>query len=138
MHYAVPLQAYTPDQELTIHPNATGRQPLFNSLVPSILKPDDYDSFAPQVLRVGDTIRPNGSVYDYTITGAWDGVDLSKPISSFLYSNNPLSDACDVVSIPASIPRTRRTVLIFCRRISPCVRRYRSMTLSSLLPSLSL
>ncbi len=41
-------------------------------------------------------IRPNGSLFTYTINQIYDSNNLSETVSSFLYYNNPLS-SCDIV-----------------------------------------
>jgi hypothetical protein len=100
MTAAVPLSAYNIVQEFTYRPNYTLAVVALSSLVPSVFQPSDADSFTPQLLTVGDIIRLNGSLLDYTTVAAFDGLDETKPVSSFSYYNNPFSDGCDVVRVP--------------------------------------
>ncbi|KAJ7800633.1 hypothetical protein B0H14DRAFT_3885482, partial [Mycena olivaceomarginata] len=95
----VPLSAYNIVQEFTYRPNDTLPVVALSSLVPSMFQPSDADSFTPQLLTVGDIIRLNGSLLDYTIVAAFDGLDETKPVSSFSYYNNPFSDGCDVTNV---------------------------------------
>jgi hypothetical protein len=100
---AVPLSAYTIVTEATYTPNASLSVLPLSGLVPSILQESSYSgpSFSPQTLSTGQSIHPNGSIYpSYVITGAYDGFNTSRPVSSFSYYNNPLSDSCDIVSWP--------------------------------------
>jgi hypothetical protein len=93
----VPLSAYNIVPEFTYRPNDTLPAIALSRLVPSVFQPLDANSFTPQLLTVGDIIRLNGSLLDYTIVAAFDGLDETKPVSSFSYYNNPFSDGCDVV-----------------------------------------
>ncbi|KAJ7831361.1 hypothetical protein B0H13DRAFT_2679343 [Mycena leptocephala] len=96
----VPLSAYTIVTEATYTPNASLPTLPLNGLVPSILQESSYSgSFSPQTLTTGHIMRPNGSIYSYLITGAYDGFDTSHPVSSFSYYNNPLSDSCDITNM---------------------------------------
>ena len=97
----VPLSAYNIIQEFTYHPNDTLPAILLGSLVPSALQ-KSADSFTPQVLNVGYTIMLDNYIFNHTIAQAFDGVDTNKPLSSFLYYNNPFSESCDVVSLSGS------------------------------------
>jgi hypothetical protein len=69
-------------------------------MIPGILQ-HPADGFTPQILNVGDVIRLNNSVFNYTIAEAYDADTLEngQPVSSFSYFNNPLSDGCDVVRV---------------------------------------
>jgi hypothetical protein len=99
--FAVPLSAYTIVTEATYTPNASLPALALSGLVPSILQQSsDSGSFSPQTLTPGQIIRPNGSLFSYLITGAYHAFDISQPVPSFLYYNNPLSDSCDIVSPP--------------------------------------
>jgi hypothetical protein len=99
--FVVPLSAYTIVTEATYTPNASLPALPLSGLVPSILQESSYSgSFSPQTLIPGQIIRPNGSLFSYNITGAYNGFNTSQPVSSFLYYNNPLSDSCDIVSQP--------------------------------------
>jgi hypothetical protein len=101
MTAAVPLSAYNIVQEFTYHPNNTLPAVALNSLVPSVFQ-ESANSFTPQLLTVGDVIKLNGSLFEYTIVDVFDGLDQTKSVSSFLYSNNPFSEACDVVRMASS------------------------------------
>jgi hypothetical protein len=97
--FAVPLSAYTTVSEATYTPNASLPALPLSGLVPSILQESSYSgSFSPQTLSTGQIIRPNGSIFSYNITGAYNGFNTSQPVTSFSYYNNPLS--CDIVSLP--------------------------------------
>ncbi|KAJ7311632.1 hypothetical protein DFH08DRAFT_1044906 [Mycena albidolilacea] len=74
----VPLSAYNIVQEFTYHPNDTLPAVALSSLVPS-----------------------------YTIVDAFDGLDEAKPVSSFSYYNNPLSEGCDVTNVTINFSITR-------------------------------
>ncbi|KAJ7798710.1 hypothetical protein B0H14DRAFT_3544229 [Mycena olivaceomarginata] len=82
----VPLSAYNIVQEFTYRPNDTLPAVALSSLVPSLL-------------TVGDIIKLNGSLFEYTVVDAFDGLDETKPVSSFSYFNNPLSKGCDVTNV---------------------------------------
>ncbi|KAJ7311658.1 hypothetical protein DFH08DRAFT_449057 [Mycena albidolilacea] len=97
----VPLSAYNIVQEFTYRPNDTLPAVALSSLVPSVLQ-QSANSFTPQLLTVGDVIKLNGSLFEYTIVDAFDGLDETKPVSSFSYYNNPLSEGCDVVRMASS------------------------------------
>ncbi|KAJ7893935.1 hypothetical protein B0H14DRAFT_829372 [Mycena olivaceomarginata] len=98
--FVVPLSAYTIVIEATYTPNASLPALPLSGLVPSILQESSYSgSFSPQTLAPGQTIRPNGSIYSYDITGAYNGFDTSQPVSTFSYYNNPLSDSCDITTM---------------------------------------
>ncbi|KAJ6474925.1 hypothetical protein C8R45DRAFT_935459 [Mycena sanguinolenta] len=95
----VPLSAYNIVQEVTYQPNVTLPTVFLGNLVPSILQ-NPTDNFTPQQLNIGDMILLDDYIFNYTISQAFDGVDPSKPVSSFSYYNNPLSDGCDSLFIP--------------------------------------
>ncbi|KAJ7829741.1 hypothetical protein B0H14DRAFT_3872884 [Mycena olivaceomarginata] len=96
----VPLSAYTIVTEATYTPNASLPALPLSGLVPSILQQSsDSGSFSPQTLTPGQIISPNGSLFSYVITGAYDAFDTSQPVPSFLYYNNPLSDSCDITNM---------------------------------------
>jgi hypothetical protein len=101
MTAAVPLSAYNIVQEFTYRPKDTLPAVALSSLVPSVFQPS-ANSFTPQLLTVGDIIKLNGSLFNCTIVGAFDGLDEAKPVSSFSYYNNPLSENCDVVRMASS------------------------------------
>ncbi|KAJ7661856.1 hypothetical protein B0H17DRAFT_1258368 [Mycena rosella] len=96
----VPLSAYDIDQESTFRPNGTLPPLPFSSLIPDILQHPAGD-FSPQILTVGDIIQLNNSVFNFTMTAAFNELDNTQPVSSFSYYNNPFSDGCDVVRIGA-------------------------------------
>jgi hypothetical protein len=110
MTAAVPLSAYNTVQEFTYRPNDTLPAVALSSLVPSVFQPS-ANSFTPQLFSVGDSIRLNGSSFDYTIVGAFDGLDETNPVSSFSYYNNPLSEGCDVVCMASSKLRSFRFLI---------------------------
>ncbi|KAJ7808480.1 hypothetical protein B0H14DRAFT_3881464 [Mycena olivaceomarginata] len=85
----VPLSAYNIVQEFTYRPNDT----------------------LPALLTVGDVIKLNGSLFEYTIVDAFDGIDETKPVSSFSYYNNPFSDGCDVTNVTINIGLTREAIV---------------------------
>jgi hypothetical protein len=93
----VPLSAYNIVQEPTYRPNDTLPQLPLSNMIPSILQ-NPTGSFAPQILTVGDRIQLNNSMFNFTLTQAFDVLDNTQPVSSFWYYNNPLSDGCDIVS----------------------------------------
>ncbi|KAJ7323317.1 hypothetical protein DFH08DRAFT_350882 [Mycena albidolilacea] len=97
----IPLSAYNIVQESTYRPNDTLPALALSSLVPSVFQPS-ANSFIPQPLTVGDIIKLNGSLFEYTVVDAFDGLDETKPVPSFSYYNNPLSDGCDVVRMASS------------------------------------
>ncbi|KAJ7863932.1 hypothetical protein B0H14DRAFT_3443732 [Mycena olivaceomarginata] len=74
----VPLSAYNIVQEFTYRPNNTLPAVALSSLIPSVFQ-QSVNSFTPQLFSVGDSIRLNGSSFDYTIVGAFDGLDETKP-----------------------------------------------------------
>ncbi|KAJ7861419.1 hypothetical protein B0H14DRAFT_3617546 [Mycena olivaceomarginata] len=90
----VPLSAYSVVQEFTYRPNDTLPAVALSSLVPSFFQQSTVTT--PQLLTVGDIIRLNGSVFNYTVVDIFDGVDQTNPVSSFLYYNSLFSDGCDV------------------------------------------
>ncbi|KAF7343567.1 hypothetical protein MSAN_01977200 [Mycena sanguinolenta] len=98
----VPLSAYNIVQEFTYQPNDTLPTVFLGNLVPSVLH-NPTDSFTPQLLSVGETIVLDDNIFNYTIAQAFDGVDTSKPVSTFPYYNNPLSDGCDVANITVQL-----------------------------------
>ncbi|KAJ7861416.1 hypothetical protein B0H14DRAFT_2742217 [Mycena olivaceomarginata] len=102
----VPLSAYNIVQEFTYRPNDTLPAVALSSLVPSVFQ-QSANSFTPQLLTVGDVIRLNGSLFNYTILDAFNGLDEDEPVSSFLYSNNPFSEGCDVANITINFDLTR-------------------------------
>lgn len=101
MTAAVPLSAYNIVQEFTYRPNDTLPAVALSSLVPSVFQ-QSANSFTPQLLTVGDVIKLNGSLFEYTIIDAFNDLDEDEPVSSFLYSNNPFSDGCDMVHVASS------------------------------------
>ncbi|KAF7343596.1 hypothetical protein MSAN_01980100 [Mycena sanguinolenta] len=101
----VPLSAYNIVQEFTYQPNDTLPTVFLGNLVPSVLK-NPTDSFTPQLLSVGETIVLDDNIFNYTISQAFDGIDTSKPVSTFPYYNNPLSDGCDVANITIQVQLT--------------------------------
>jgi hypothetical protein len=86
MAITVPLSAYNIVQEFTYRPNDTLPVVALSSLVPSVFKPS-ANSFTPQLLTVGDIIKLNGSLFEYTIVDAFDDLDETEPVSSFSYYN---------------------------------------------------
>ncbi|KAJ7890908.1 hypothetical protein B0H14DRAFT_3126500 [Mycena olivaceomarginata] len=114
----VPLSAYTIVTEATYTPNASLPVLPLSGLVPSILQESSYSgSFSPQTLTSGQIIRPNGSIYSYNITGAYNGFDTTQPVTSFLYYNNPLSDSCDITTMTIqaeALERIQGSVQITC------------------------
>ncbi|KAJ7844860.1 hypothetical protein B0H14DRAFT_3685481 [Mycena olivaceomarginata] len=62
----VPLSAYSIVQEFTYRPNDTLPANAPSRLVPLMFQQSAV-TFTPQLLTVGDVIRLNGSLYDYTI-----------------------------------------------------------------------
>ncbi|KAJ7825025.1 hypothetical protein B0H14DRAFT_2596811 [Mycena olivaceomarginata] len=71
--FAAPLSAYTTVSEATYTPNASLPALPLSGLVPSILQESSYSgSFSPQTLSTGQIIRPNGSIFSYNITGAYN------------------------------------------------------------------
>ncbi|KAJ7311631.1 hypothetical protein DFH08DRAFT_822404 [Mycena albidolilacea] len=93
-------------QEFTYRPNDTLPAVALSSLVPSVFQLS-ANSFTPQLLTVGDVIKLNGSLFEYTIVDAFDGLDETKPVSSFSYHNNPFSDGCDVTDVTINVGLTR-------------------------------
>ncbi|KAJ7716791.1 hypothetical protein B0H14DRAFT_3631860 [Mycena olivaceomarginata] len=102
----VPLSAYNIVQEFTYRPNDTLPAVALSSLVPSVFQ-QSTNSFTPQLFSVGDSFRLNGSLIEYTIVDAFDGLDETKPVSSFSYYNNPFSDGCDVTDVTINVGLTR-------------------------------
>lgn len=93
---AVPLSAYETVQEVTYRPNDTLPPLPMSNFIPSILRTPTA-SFTPHVLAVGDVIFLNGSIFNYTIVKAFDGLEQNATsVTSFPYYNNPFSD-CDIV-----------------------------------------
>ncbi|KAF7378385.1 hypothetical protein MSAN_00265000 [Mycena sanguinolenta] len=90
----VPLSAYNIVQEVTYQPNDTLPTVFLGKLVPSVLQ-NPTDSFTPQQLNVGAVMMLDDHIFNYTIAEAFEGVDTRKPVSSFSYYNNPLSESCD-------------------------------------------
>jgi hypothetical protein len=93
----VPLSAYDIDQQSVFRPNDTLRPLPLSNMIPEIWHHPTGD-FTPQFLTVGDRIQLNNSIFNFTITEAFDEDDNTLPVSSFSYYNNPLSEGCDVVS----------------------------------------
>ncbi|KAJ7861398.1 hypothetical protein B0H14DRAFT_2742135 [Mycena olivaceomarginata] len=108
----VPLSAYNIVQEFTYRPNETLPVVALSSLVPSVFQPS-ANSFTPQLLTVGDVIKLNGSLFEYTIVDAFDGLDETNPVSSFSYYNNPLSEGCDVTNVTFKVAITCRVPTLF-------------------------
>ncbi|KAJ7487089.1 hypothetical protein FB451DRAFT_1554181 [Mycena latifolia] len=99
----VPLSAYELNQESTFRPNDTLSPLPFYNLIPKILQ-HPTDSFTPQILTIGDRIKLNQSLFEFTIFAAFDRPDnATQTPSAFLYYNNPFSDGCDVVRLGADI-----------------------------------
>ncbi|KAF7343550.1 hypothetical protein MSAN_01975500 [Mycena sanguinolenta] len=105
----IPLSAYNIVQEFTYQPNNTLPTIFLGNLVPSVLQ-NPTDNFTPQLFSVGETIVLDDNIFNYTISQAFDGVDTSKPVSTFPYYNNPLSDGCDVANITIQVQLTEDTV----------------------------
>ncbi|KAK6984860.1 hypothetical protein R3P38DRAFT_3231241 [Favolaschia claudopus] len=93
----IPLSAYEFIQELTYRPNDTIPALPMSNWLPSFLQIPKV-SFTPQVLAVGSTIALNGSMFRFKILDAVDNSNKNEPVSTFAYSNNPFSEACDVIS----------------------------------------
>ncbi|KAJ6554628.1 hypothetical protein B0H19DRAFT_1071992 [Mycena capillaripes] len=94
----VPLSAYELIQESTFRPNDTLPPLPFYNLIPRILQ-HPTDSFMPHTLTIGDTIKLNRSLFEFTIFSAFDrNANPTQTPSAFSYYNNPFSDGCDVVS----------------------------------------
>ncbi|KAF8144749.1 hypothetical protein K438DRAFT_1873234 [Mycena galopus ATCC 62051] len=104
----VPLSAYNIVQETTYRPNDSFPSLPLSNILPSILQNPAGD-FAPQLLTVGDVLILNNSIFNYTISEAFDGNDMTTPIFSFSYYNNPLSDNCDVTNITLNLVVTKTT-----------------------------
>ncbi|KAF8185535.1 hypothetical protein K438DRAFT_1836627 [Mycena galopus ATCC 62051] len=98
----VPLSAYNIVQEATYRPNDSLQSLPLSNILPSILQNPAGD-FAPQLLTVGDVLILNNSIFNHTISEAFNSPDLATPISSFPYYNNPLSDNCDVTNITLNL-----------------------------------
>ncbi|KAJ7325912.1 hypothetical protein DFH08DRAFT_816990 [Mycena albidolilacea] len=93
----VPLSAYNIIQEFTYHPNDTLPPLPLSNFIPSFLQ-NPTTGFTPQILTIGDVIKPPGSIFNYTIVEAFDtSVTNHTGVSSFSYYNNPLFDGCDVI-----------------------------------------
>ncbi|KAJ7846485.1 hypothetical protein B0H14DRAFT_3138766 [Mycena olivaceomarginata] len=112
MKITVPLSAYNIVQEFTYRPNDTLPALALSSLVPSVFQPS-ANSFTPQLLTVGDIIKLNGSLLEYTVVDAFDGLDETNPVSSFSYYNNPLSEGCDVTNVTINVGLTREVEASF-------------------------
>ncbi|KAJ6564034.1 hypothetical protein B0H19DRAFT_1067633 [Mycena capillaripes] len=97
---SVPLWAYDIDQEFTYRPNDTLPSLPLSYMVPQILQ-HQTAGFTPQILAVEDTIQLNNSVFNFTITEAFD--TNAQPVSSFSYYNNPFSSGCDITNMTAGI-----------------------------------
>ncbi|KAJ6449895.1 hypothetical protein C8R45DRAFT_1084119 [Mycena sanguinolenta] len=100
----VPLSAYNINQEFTYRPNDTLPHLPLSNMIPAILQ-HQSDGFTPQILNVGDVIRLNNSVFNYTIAEAYDAdaLENDQPVSSFSYFNNPFSDGCDVINMTVNM-----------------------------------
>ncbi|KAJ7085277.1 aspartic peptidase domain-containing protein [Mycena epipterygia] len=59
----------------------------------------------PMLRFLGQTFRLNNSVFDYTITSAFEAGENGRPVFSFPYYNNPFSSSCDVINITAIVGR---------------------------------
>ncbi|KAF8189244.1 hypothetical protein K438DRAFT_1833194 [Mycena galopus ATCC 62051] len=126
----IPLSAYSIVQEATYRPNDSLPSLPLSNILPSILQNPAGD-FAPQLLTVGDVLVLNNSIFNYTISEAFDGHDMTTPIFSFPYYNNPLSDNCDVTNITLNLvvmktthkndwePQTQLSGSITCRIPTP-------------------
>ncbi|KAK7046371.1 hypothetical protein R3P38DRAFT_69472 [Favolaschia claudopus] len=97
----IPLSAYEFIQELTYRPNDTIPALPMSNWLPSFLQIPKV-SFTPQVLAVGSTIALNGSMFRFKILDAVDNSNENDPVSTFAYSNNPFSEACDVMNMTIS------------------------------------
>ncbi|KAJ6572520.1 hypothetical protein DFH09DRAFT_1153060 [Mycena vulgaris] len=97
----VPLSAYIIIQESTYRPNDTIPPLPLSYMIPAILQ-NPTDGFAPQILRVGDTVQLNNSVFKFTVAEAFNVFDKTQPVSSFSYYNNPFSDGCDITNMTAN------------------------------------
>ncbi|KAJ7724755.1 hypothetical protein B0H16DRAFT_1595625 [Mycena metata] len=104
----VPLSAYDTVQEVTYRPNDTLPPLPLSNLIPSILQ-NPRSSFTPQVLTVGDVTRLNGSIFNYTIVAALDGLVNATSVSSFSYYNNPFSHSCDVTNMTLNLGMSNET-----------------------------
>ncbi|KAJ7092951.1 hypothetical protein B0H15DRAFT_947762 [Mycena belliarum] len=109
---AVPLSAYEIDQEFTYRPTDTLPPLPLSHLIPGMFQ-HQTGAFNPQILTVGDVIQLNNSIFNFTITEAFDAADNTQPVSSFSYYNNPFSDGCDV---------TNMTTMLTIDRTSPFTR----------------
>ncbi|KAJ7851611.1 hypothetical protein B0H14DRAFT_2761265 [Mycena olivaceomarginata] len=98
----VPLSAYEVVQEVTYRPNDTLPPLPLSNFIPAILQ-HPASSFTPQILTVGNTLTPNNSVFSFTIVEAYNELNNSKPVSSFSYYNNPLSNGCNVSNMSAEV-----------------------------------
>ncbi|KAJ7795192.1 hypothetical protein B0H14DRAFT_3888418, partial [Mycena olivaceomarginata] len=97
----VPLSAYITLLESTYRPNDTLPPLPLSYMTPAILQ-NPTDGFAPQILRVGDTVQLNNSVFKFTVAEAFNVFDKTQPVSSFSYYNNPCSDGCDITNMTAT------------------------------------
>ncbi|KAJ6550809.1 hypothetical protein DFH09DRAFT_1366582 [Mycena vulgaris] len=100
----VPLSAYEVVQEFTSRPNDTLPALPFSKMIPEMLQ-HPTGGFTPQILTVGDTFNLNNSMFDWTITAAFDQLNNSQPVPSFSYYNNPFSDGCDVTNMTIMFTR---------------------------------
>ncbi|KAF8131771.1 hypothetical protein K438DRAFT_2031924 [Mycena galopus ATCC 62051] len=99
---SLPLSAYNIVQEATYRPNDSLPSLPFSNILPSILQNPAGD-FTPQLLTVGDVLILNNSMFNYTISEAFDDPGMTTSIFSFPYYNNPLSDNCDVTNITLNL-----------------------------------
>ncbi|KAJ7474935.1 hypothetical protein FB451DRAFT_1397805 [Mycena latifolia] len=108
----IPLSAYELDQEFTYRANDTLPPLPLSNLIPEILQ-HPASSFTPQTLTVGDRLTVNNSVFNFTIVGAYNKRDRSKPVASFSYYNNPLSSGCDATNMTAEVTIAPQTGFVF-------------------------
>ncbi|KAJ6599247.1 hypothetical protein DFH09DRAFT_1130531 [Mycena vulgaris] len=115
----IPLSAYDVVSESTYSPNDTTSPLPFKALIPGYFRPEAV-SFTPQTLTSGETIRPNGSQFEYQISQVYDVQNTSQTAFSLSYSNNPMSD-CDVSALkfriytmPPASPTLTAWALISC------------------------
>ncbi|KAJ6528242.1 hypothetical protein DFH09DRAFT_1413694 [Mycena vulgaris] len=118
----VPLSAYELHQESTFRPNDTLPPLPFYNLIPKILQ-HPTDTFMPQILTVGDKIKLNRSLFEYTIFAAFDrNENPTQTTPAFSYYNNPFSDGCDVIRMSAGITldsedqQVQLTIVVSCSR----------------------
>ncbi|KAJ7677539.1 hypothetical protein B0H17DRAFT_1139556 [Mycena rosella] len=81
--------------ESTFRPNDTIPPLPFSSLIPEILR-HPTGGFSPQILTVGDAIQLNNSIFNFTMTAAFNELDNTQPDefspAVYLRSNEPLDE----------------------------------------------